>query len=226
MELANLAFRHQEISQIATQTADLAARFRSSIDETDVTTLFLGSRLAMQVDDFDENGRIILSSITSHQPDPPNADGTPAPHKGHEIRWQRCVGGYDEVSTIGGEGDGLDTNGDPIEEIPTVDGMEVLWPNTVMFAEVTYLHRPLFGSDSALLRPVSEIFRPREIKYQAAFIARELSLQDITNTTDLADDDRATCPWVGDDDPPGGNGEDDSDGDTDNQEEDDDIPED
>ncbi|MBV7256736.1 pilus assembly protein [Pacificimonas sp. WHA3] len=187
VELVNLTVKHQQMSRIATTTADLAARFRSSIDETDVETLFLGARLALKDAEFDERGRVILSAITAFQPD---GDGN---SNGHQIRWQRCDGDYDIVSTIGGEGWGVDEEGEPTGEIPLVHGMEVLWPNTVMFAEVTYVYEPIFGA-GGFLSDISEVFEEREISYRAAFIARELSLQTITNTTNIPEPDLSTCP--------------------------------
>ena len=205
LELVNLAIAHQQISRVATSTADLAARFRSSIDETDVETLFLGSRLALRLADFDTRGRIILSSVTANQPIPSGTGGDPVPN-GHVIRWQRCEGNYNSTSSIGGEGDGLYTDGTPWNEIPTIDGMEVLWPNTVMFAEVTYQYEPIFGTGGSLMQSISSLFETREIKYRAAFIARELSLQTITNTTEIPDGELSRCPWTGDEDSPPGDG--------------------
>ena len=39
----------------------LSTRYRSSIDEVDVNTLFMGSQMSASFDDFDTNGRIVLS---------------------------------------------------------------------------------------------------------------------------------------------------------------------
>ncbi len=52
LELVNLAVTHQQLSRVATSTSDLAARFRDSIDETDVQTLLLGARLGMELEEF------------------------------------------------------------------------------------------------------------------------------------------------------------------------------
>ena len=53
LELVHLALTHQQLSRIATSTADLAARYRASIDEVDVNTLFMGSQMSASFDDFE-----------------------------------------------------------------------------------------------------------------------------------------------------------------------------
>jgi hypothetical protein len=179
LEIVHLALTHQQLSRIATSTADLAARYRSSIDETDILTLFLGSQLSASLDDFDTNGRIVLSSITR------NPDDT-----GHWIRWQRCEGSLDVDSAIGVEGAGKwDTSIDA-----TKVGMAITAPNNVMVAEVTYHYTPwFFPVTSSMLKSISSVFTQRDIKYRSAFIARELSLNDITNTTGMSDSEKALC---------------------------------
>ena len=168
LELVHLALTHQKLSRIATSVADLAARYRSSIDETDVNTLFFGSQLSAQVDEFDMRGRIILSSVTRNAAD-----------DGHWIRWQRCTGNsLVATSDIGEEDDGrLDTS------IADVNGMVVTAPNNVLVAEVTYQYQPWFLPASGTLVSIAPVFRPRDITYTSAFIARELTLNGLTNTT-------------------------------------------
>jgi hypothetical protein len=178
LELVHLALTHQQLSRIATSTADLAARYRASIDEVDVNTLFMGSQMSASFDDFDTNGRIVLSSITR------NADDD-----GHWIRWQRCEGALARSSEIGEEGDGEDD--DTIDE---VNGMVVTDPNNVLVAEVTYRYTPwFFPVRSSILSSIAPIFTERDITYTSAFIARELTLRNITNTTGLSDGDRRLC---------------------------------
>lgn len=178
LELVHLALTHQQLSRIATSTADLAARYRSSIDEVDVNTLFMGSQMSASFDDFDTNGRIVLSSVTR------NADDS-----GHWIRWQRCEGDLARASEIGEEGDGEDDT-----SIDEVKGMIVTDPNNVLVAEVTYRYTPwFFPVRSSILRSIAPIFTERDITYTSAFIARELTLRNITNTTSLSDGDRRLC---------------------------------
>lgn len=178
LELVHLALTHQQLSRVATSTADLSARFRSSIDESDVLTLFLGSRMSASLDDFDENGRIILSSVTRN-----NADN------GHWIRWQRCEGNLARTSNIGASGDGMtDTS------IADVNGMLITDPNNVLVAEVTYRYTPwFFPVTSGVLTKIAPVFTQRDITYTSAFIARELSLNNITNTTSMPDSQKALC---------------------------------
>jgi Flp pilus assembly protein TadG len=178
LELVHLALTHQQLSRIATSTADLAARYRASIDEVDVNTLFMGSQMSASFDDFDTNGRIVLSSVTR------NADDD-----GHWIRWQRCEGDLARASGVGEEGDGEDD--DTIDE---VNGMVITDPNNVLVAEVTYRYTPwFFPVRSSILSSIAPIFTERDITYTSAFIARELTLRNITNTTGLADGDRRLC---------------------------------
>ncbi len=178
LELVHLMLTHQQISQIATSTADLTARFQSSIDETDIETLFTGAQLSMSLDDFNENGRIILSSITR------NPDDT-----GNWVRWQRCRGQLDVESEIGIQDDGR--NDSSLSN--TIVGMNISSGNNLMFAEVSYSYTPWFlPSDSSFLSKLSPVFSEREITYRSAFIARELALNDITNTTNMNVPDN--CP--------------------------------
>ena len=178
LELVHLSITHQQLSRIATSTADLAARYRSSIDETDVNTLFLGARMSATIEEFDERGRIILTSVTR------NADDD-----GHWVRWQRCEGEFDVESGIGEPGDGeTDTS------VPDVNGMLISAPNNVLVAEVTYDYVPwFFPATSPIMRKLAPLFTQRRISYTSAMIARELTLNDITNTTSLADGNRALC---------------------------------
>lgn len=184
IELVNVALTHQQLSRMATQTADLAARYRSSIDETDIVTLFDATSLSHDLPAFDERGRIVLHSIVN------NNNG------GHWIRWQRCSGGLNYESSYGSAEDGSINDGDPTndDDIPEVDGMVVLWPNTVLFAEVVYDYEPLFSLTQVISR-LAPVFQPRRLSYRSAFIARELTLQNVTNTSNMSVADQDLCPW-------------------------------
>nr|WP_126494872.1 pilus assembly protein [Sphingosinicella microcystinivorans] len=178
LELVHLALTHQQLSRIATSAADLAARYRASIDEVDVNTLFMGSQMSASFDDFDANGRLVLSSVTRNAAD-----------DGHWIRWQRCEGNLARASEIGEEGDGKDD-----ASIDEVNGMIVTDPNNVLVAEVTYRYTPwFFPVRSSILSSIAPIFTERDITYTSAFIARELTLRNITNTTGLSDGERRLC---------------------------------
>ncbi len=169
MELLNLVVAHQKVSRIATTTADLAARYRASIDEADIGTLMLGAQLSAQGIDFAGDGRIILSSITRNVDD-----------DGHWIRWQRCDGGLSSAeSEIGEENEGKDD-----ASIADIEGLAIQAPSNVMYAEVTYLYKPEYAP---------WLISEREIRYRSAFIARELSLNNITNLRNLSGSDLKLC---------------------------------
>ena len=59
LELVNLALDYQRVSNIAIKTADHAARVRTSIDESDINEIFMGSKLMGDKIDFAAHGRII-----------------------------------------------------------------------------------------------------------------------------------------------------------------------
>jgi hypothetical protein len=81
LETANFAMAHLRISNIATMTADNAARIRDSIDEADIVELFTGAKMTGTSINFAQNGRIILSDL----------ERTPT-GSNQWIRWQRCDG--------------------------------------------------------------------------------------------------------------------------------------
>ena len=163
LELANLAMAHMRVSQIALMTADNASRVRVSIDETDVNELFLGAELAGDSMDFEENGRLILSSLEMNE----EADG-------QWIRWQRCFGEKDYDSSYGEEGDGEDDDdlqamGPPGQQVAALSG------TAVMFVEVAYEYQPIVPNS---------ITGDEMIVYTAAFNVRDRDNQAITNLSD------------------------------------------
>lgn len=183
LETANLILAHQQISRIAISTADLAARYRSSIDEADVKQLFLGARLSADSLDFKSHGRLILSSVMR------NSGNT-----GHWIRWQRCDGLLGAVaSAIGvedqgrtGSAGGAATGPDSIQKIPYQpggDGMVLNPGDDVMAAEASYDYQPLFLTS----------FKGIRIRYAATFMARELALPALTNSTNMTASSKALC---------------------------------
>ncbi len=160
---------HQEASRLATSTADLAARYRASLDEKDVKTLFLGARLSTDGVDFLGKGRLILSSVTRN-----------AANNGHWVRWQRCQGSLVNVSQLG-----VENAGQLNSSVATVSGMTLNAGDNVMYAEVFYKYQPLFFT---ALYPKDKL-----IKYTASFMAREIALPSLTNVTNLATASKAMC---------------------------------
>ena len=160
---------HQEMSRLAISTADLAARYRASIDEKDIQTLFLGAKLSTDGIAFDARGRVMLSSVTRN-----------AANNGHWVRWQRCQGQYIKPSKIGIEDAGkLDAT------LATINGQTLNVGDNVMFAEVFYKYQPLFFK--------SLFAKDKEIKYTAMFMAREIALPSLTNSTNIAEAAKLKC---------------------------------
>ena len=175
LETVNLIIAHQQVSRIATSTADLAARYRASIDESDVKQLFLGARLSADSIDFRAHGRLILSSVMRN-----------AANNGHWVRWQRCDGLLGAVaSVIGIENAGQTGNGIPYIKYKASDGsgMVISAGDNVMSAEATYEYQPLFVSS---LHGV-------KIRYAATFMARELALPSLTNANNLPNNQKSLC---------------------------------
>ena len=175
LETVNFIMAHQQVSRIATSTADLAARYRAAIDENDVKQLFLGARLSADSIEFRAHGRLILSSVMRN-----------AANSGHWVRWQRCDGLLAPVaSAIGTENAGQ--NNASIASIKydasSATGMVLSPGDDVMTAEATYDYQPLFLSS----------FKGIKIRYAASFMARELALPTLTNLNGLPTAQKALC---------------------------------
>lgn len=175
LETVNLILAHQQVSRIAISTADLAARYRGSIDEADVKQLFLGARLSADSIDFKSHGRLILSSVMRN-----------AANSGQWIRWQRCEGQLASAVGVNGAQDaGKSDSLVPFIRYRSGDssGMVLSPGDNVMSAEATYAYQPLFIGSMA----------GTQIRYAATFIVRELALPTLTNTTGLAAAQEALC---------------------------------
>jgi Flp pilus assembly pilin Flp len=166
LEIVMFALAQSQVSRVANSTADLAARYRASIDEADVQQLFLGARLSAEGIDFAENGRLLLSSVTRNQS-----------NDGHWIRWQRCEGALDEASTLGAQGDGQTGTA-----IATVDGLTLNTGDNIMVAEAIFDYQPFIYPEAVF----DAIFGGRRITYRSSYMAREIALPTITNTTGIA----------------------------------------
>lgn len=165
LEIVMFALAQSQVSRIANSTADLAARYRASIDEADVQQLFLGARLSAEGIDFAEHGRLLLSSVTRNQS-----------NNGHWIRWQRCEGELDEESELGEQGDGQSDTA-----IATVNGLTLNTGDNIMVAEAVFEYQPFIYPDALF----DEIFGGRRITYRSSYMAREIALPTITNTTGI-----------------------------------------
>jgi len=151
-ELAHQALATERVNQIAMLVADNAGRVRDSIDEMDVNEIMTGAKLVGDSIKFSQNARIILSDVQNNQL-----------NTGQWIRWQRCAGAKNVVSTYGVEGDGrllptLPAIGPASNQIAASTG------TIVMFVEVVYDYQPII--------PVN-YFSPTTIRATAAFNVRQ-----------------------------------------------------
>ena len=171
LELVNYAMAHLRVNQIATTVADNAGRVTTGIDEANVYEVFAGARSIGEPMDFEDNGRVVLSSLQEN--------GRNGADEGQMINWQRCWGDLDLGSMYAEEDDGRDD-----ASLATGLGAEgnriVSVPGTaVMFVEVTYDYQPLI---SGTILPVAE-----QIRQETAFNVRGQRNNDISNTQNLAE---------------------------------------
>lgn len=158
LEIANLTLVNTRISQIGLSVADNASRIAAGsnlalpqVREADINEVFAGVEKQGSGLDFQDNGRIILSSLQR------NDDG------GQTIRWQRCYGKLAVSSAYGPEGTGA--TGKSFAGMG-VKGKEVTAAGgtAVMFVEITYKYQPLL---------YGKWLGPRTLKSTAAFNIRE-----------------------------------------------------
>ncbi|MCB2072459.1 MAG: pilus assembly protein TadE [Novosphingobium sp.] len=155
-ELAYMATVNMEVSQLANSVADNASRLGQTdnssvtptVTETDVDSVMEGALRQGSGIDFQEKGRIILTSLERDS------------DTGEQyIHWQRCRGGLDEDSSYGAEGD-------VVADGMGKDDREITAPanSAVMFAEVYYNYDGIFGDMF-----VGDVL----FKQEAAFIVRD-----------------------------------------------------
>ena len=151
-ELANYALKTTQISQLALQVADNAARIGEGeplalkrITEGQINDLFIGAEIhAGPLDIFGwherdgvqrPNGRIILSSLeTMDNPNPTNR---------YKIAWQRCRGEYTKYTPQFGEA-GQPSGTDMVGMGPAGRQVTAVAGTPVLFVEVRYRYQPIF----------------------------------------------------------------------------------
>ena len=165
LEFANLAAAHMRVSQIAMTVADNAARVDPAIDEADIYEIFSAISLMGEPLEFEENGRVVLSSLQHN--------GLTGTDEGQMINWQRCFGDLDFEPAYGLEGKGKTSASLPAGMGPM--GKEIAAdPSTaVMFVEVAYEYQQLIPGDMF----------SREIRYETAFNVRSRDAFDISNSS-------------------------------------------
>ena len=168
LEISNLAVSHLRVSQIAMTVADNAGRVDAGIDEANIHEVFAGAAVVGRALDFEQNGRIVLSSLEDN--------GQTGGDAGQMIRWQRCWGNLSVDPAYGVEGDGESDNS--LENGLGADGNRVAASSNVamMFVEATYRYQPLVAN---------RFFEPPTIRYESAFNVRSRQNNVLTNTQDL-----------------------------------------
>ena len=169
LEIAHMAMTHLRVNQIAITVADNAGRVRTGIDEANIYEVFSGANLIGESISFEDNGRIVLSSLE------PN--GMTGSDEGQVINWQRCFGDLDVTPNYGVQGSGADNAaladglGQDGNKIQSAEG------TAVMFVEVSYRYTPLVSGIPG--------WGQQLIRYESAFNVRERTNQDITNVQNL-----------------------------------------
>ena len=171
LELVNYAMAHLRVNQIATTVADNAGRVTTGIDEANVYEVFSGADAIGEAMDFEQNGRVVLSSLQEN--------GRSGSDAGQMVNWQRCWGALNLGSAYAEEDDGR-TDASLATGLGAAGNRIVSVPGTaVMFVEVTYDYQPLIN-DTIL--PVAS-----RIRQETAFNVRGQRNNNISNTQNLAE---------------------------------------
>lgn len=176
VELSNLALCNLRVSQYALNLADHASRVGqdvsggvSNLRESDINDVLQGAKLEGTSVALTTRGRITVSSLENVKQSYDSA-------RVQRIHWQRCLGvmsgtGYDSSYGVVATSAGSDATQANAGLTVGTDGMgdtgaKVNAPNDsgVMFIEVNYQYKPLFGS---------LYVSPRIIHYIATFIVRD-----------------------------------------------------
>ena len=175
LETANLALMNMRVSQIALSLADNASRVGTyssltsqQLREVDVNDVLQAARYQGSNISLTTNGRITLSSLENVQQ---SYDTTAV----QRIHWQRCLGvksgtnydsSYGTTTTTAGTTNTSTNAGTTVASGMGDAGAQVNAPSGsgVMFVEINYLTKPLFGT---------WLTSPARIHYIASFIVRD-----------------------------------------------------
>ena len=183
-ETANLAIAHLRVSNIATLTADNAARVRDSIDEANVIELMTGAKMTGTNINFAANGRIILTDFERTQ------------NNRQWIRWQRCDGALNVNSNYGRPKNA--NNGEIINGTENLAADRVTAstapssPNHATLTEVGPAGRQISASAGTAVMVVEvvynyqpivseRLFGPTQIRYESAFNVRQRNEHSLRN---------------------------------------------
>lgn len=175
IELSNLALLNMRVSQIALNLADNASRVGTfstlstqQLREIDINDVLQATRKQGEAIQLATRGRVILSSLENVQQ---TYDSAPV----QRIHWQRCIGlktgtGYDSsygTTTTAAGTTNTSANAGATAAAGMGDaGSRVNAPSGsgVMFVEINYLSKPLFGT---------WLTSAERIHYIASFIVRD-----------------------------------------------------
>jgi len=165
-EIAYMSTINMQISQMATSAADNASRLgqtdNSAVSPTvtaaQVDSVMTGALLQGAAFSFSSRGRIIISSL----------ERDVATNREY-IHWQRCRGSLARTSYYGAQNyglsgatlNGMGATNHVVHAPPIVSGATT---GAVMFVEVFYSYRPLFGN---------VFVRPTEFHREAALLVRD-----------------------------------------------------
>jgi len=150
LEVTNFILAQHQVRSIAAMTADNASRLRTQMSEAYVNQLFVGVEKAGEGIDFENKGRVILSSVQN------NANGD-----GQWIRWQRCYGNLAYTSKYGVQGKGQNDT-----SLPNVHGLQAQPGSALMYVEAEYRYEPLIPNTFLANRMITQ---------EIAFVVRQRS---------------------------------------------------
>lgn len=146
IEIANMAYSAQLVSDIAVQTADSVSRVRTSLSEQDVTDIMRGMNPIGDRIGFAQNGRIIVSSLVPVL----NSNKIITNQK---INWQRCYGALRVNSSYGAENALLGLQGMG----PDGGKIKATANTAVIVVEVQYEYQPIITNAFFGRRTLSSI---------------------------------------------------------------------
>lgn len=175
VELSFLALSNLRVSQYAVNLADNASRVGvaanagvTQLREADLNDVLEGTRKESEIIKLTENGRVTLSSLEFVQQSYDN-------RRVQRIHWQRCIGkksgaGYD--STYGRTGANAGKTATLADAGrtqsagmgPTGGKVKAFNDSGVMFVEINFNYKPLFGS---------MFVKPQIIHYAQSYVVRD-----------------------------------------------------
>ncbi|HEU0044980.1 hypothetical protein [Sphingomonas sp.] len=179
IEVSNLALVNLKLSQVALALADNASRVGATstlstqqLREVDINDVLQAVRVQGEGIELTTRGRITLSSLERVRQ---SYDAASPAALVQRIHWQRCIGlksgtGYDSTygtaSANAGSTAAESNKGTDLAAGMGPTGSKVNAPDNsgVMFVEINYLTKPLFGT---------LLMEPARVHYIASFIVRD-----------------------------------------------------